>query len=152
MFKEEYKQHYDKIHPSRELIEKTKKLAIEQYQQSLGKHTGDILEEEIEEDEEYFETMELEDEKIVPFASKRNIIRIVSGIAAGVAIIVSGFYFGNTLQQEEKYTTDVAEKKATPEVVSERKNTPSAMEDKEEERVSKKEETQKTKEKANTKI
>ena len=36
MFKEEYKQHYDKIHPSQELIEKTKKLAIEQYQQSLG--------------------------------------------------------------------------------------------------------------------
>ena len=146
MFKEEYKQHYDKIHPSQELIEKTKKLAIEQYQQSLKKDINDVIE-EIEENEEQFETMELEEEKIVPFVSRRNIIRIVGGIAAGVAIIVSGFYFGNTLQQEEKYTSDKVTEKATPKVVSEIQNTPSTMEEQEEDRETKKETKKKTKEK-----
>ena len=146
MFKEDYKQHYDKIHPSQELIERTKKLAIEQYQQSLEEDNNDIME-EVEENEEDFETMELEEEKIVPFVSKRNMIRIVGGIAAGVAFIVSGFYFGNTLQREEKYTTDVAEQKATPEVVSELQNTPSAVEGQEEERTSKKEKKKETKKK-----
>lgn len=146
MFKEEYKQHYDKLHPSQELIEKTKKLAIEQYQQSLEKDTDDIME-EMEEKEEQIEIMELEEEKIVPFLSKKNMIHIIGGIAAGIAIIVSGFYFGNTLQQEEKHTGDKATGKATPEVVSKLQNTPSAMESQEEERTSKKEEKKKAKEK-----
>ena len=63
------------------------------HQYELKKDIDDVIE-EIEENEEQFETMELEEEKIVPFVSRRNIIRIVGGIAAGVAIIVSGFYFG----------------------------------------------------------
>lgn len=148
MFKEEYKQHYDNIHPSQELIEKTKKLALEQYQKSLEEDTKETME-EMEETgaEEQVETVEVEEEKIIPFVSKKNMVRILGGVAAGIAIIVSGFYFGNTLQQEQKKIASTSEDKATPEVVSEQQNTPSAMEGQEEESASKKKKKKEQKQK-----
>ena len=44
MFKDDYKKHYDSIHPSEQLMEKTKKLAI---QQSMDR----VLQEEIPEED-----------------------------------------------------------------------------------------------------
>lgn len=143
MFKDDYKEQYDSIHPSQELIERTRKIALEQYQRSLEEEAADITDEmEVElETEEQYETEErydVEDEKVIPFVSRKNIIRAVGGIAAGVAIIISGFYFGNTLKQEENHTSNVTDTKATPEIVSELQSTPLTVEGQEEERTTKK--------------
>lgn len=151
MFKDDYKQQYDNIHPSQELIERTRKIALEQYQKSLEEDTAADTTEEMEEleIEEQYETEEcydVEDEKIIPFVSRKNIIRAVGGIAAGVAIVFSGFYFGNTLKQEENHISNVADTKATPEAVSELQSTPLTVEGQEEERTSKEEKKKEKKE------
>ena len=53
MFKEEYKKYYDEIHPSQELVERTKKLALEQYQNRLSESENDEWKEEHKEEESY---------------------------------------------------------------------------------------------------
>lgn len=88
MFQKEYKKKYDQIHPSAELIEQTKKLALEKCKEQP-------------------EDMELEsydpwNEEDSKFGRHKRWIRIAGAMAAGVAIVVSGAYFGNSLQPKSE--------------------------------------------------
>lgn len=94
MFQEEYKKKYDQLHPSAELIEQTKKLALEKW-------------------EEQPEDMELEsfdpwNEEDSKFGRHKRWIRIAGAMAAGVAIVVSGVYLGNSLQPKSEKGLEVA--------------------------------------------
>ena len=99
MFKEEYKKQYDQLHPSKELIEKTRQRAIASY-------------EECRKDPEAQKKME-EEWKEEECAEKRTgrWIRIAGGMAAGVAIAVIGVSaYGNLKQEQPSASTyDVAE-------------------------------------------
>lgn len=124
MFKEKYKEEYDRIHPSKELMENTKKLVLEQYLQTMEKQKMNQEEEvgneeNINGEEKQEETEEVkifigsENEK--SFYSKRKIIYMVGGLAASLAIISTGAYLKNSLKKEiPKPMTQIA---TTPEVV-----------------------------------
>lgn len=108
MFQKEYKKKYDQIHPSAELIERTKKLALETCKEQP-------------------EDMELEaydpwNEENSKFGRHKRWIRIAGAVAAGVAIVVSGAYFGNSLQpknEKERQVTKHVEVTATATVCPE---------------------------------
>lgn len=105
MFKEEYKKHYDEIHPSPELIERTKKMALEQYQsKSLKLQEQDLEEKKVEEKScETEEIKYVEEEKIIILEKKkRRIIQITAGVAAGVVLVTAGYLFGGTLRQQRE--------------------------------------------------
>ncbi|MCI8408401.1 MAG: hypothetical protein HFJ09_03900 [Lachnospiraceae bacterium] len=106
MFKEDYKKHYDEIHPSPELIERTKKMALAQYQSKILKLNEQGLEEKKVEEENY-ETEKIEyttkEEKIIFLGmGKRKILQIAGGLAAGVALITVGYLFSGTLLKQQR--------------------------------------------------
>lgn len=92
MFKDDYKKHYDSIHPSEQLMEKTKKLAI---QQSMDR----VLQEEIPE-EDLFDIEETRPGK----RKQIGWIKVVGGMAAGIAVILTGTYVANSLKSVENET------------------------------------------------
>lgn len=102
MFKEDYKAHYDKIHPSPELVERTKKMALEQYQSKLSR----MNEEEWKEEESYeTENLEYTEEKIIVLKlEKKKILQFTAGLAAGIALITVGYLFSGTLLRQEGET------------------------------------------------
>lgn len=94
MFKDEYKKHFDEIHPSSQLIEQTKKRMLEEYQ-----HISDS------EDEKDEKVCDLKDKAFSQAAVDNKKIRIrrrwitVGGtIAAGLAIVTTGIYMSHSLK------------------------------------------------------
>lgn len=159
MFKEDYKKHYDEIHPSPELIERTKKMALEQYQSKILKLDEQDLEEKKVEEENY-ETEEIEytakEEKIIFLGmGRRKILQIAGGLAAGVALVVVGYLFSGTLlkQQRESIGT-IVENTTEPISISMPSSTPSKKEIGKKESIKKsngkKKEDQKNQEKKQT--
>lgn len=102
MFEEEYKKKYNNLHPSAEVIEKTKKRALEAYKQLPEEPSP-----------EYCDMWEEENSKI---SRNRRWIRVVGGMAAGIAIVATGVYLGNSLQPESQKEHHVAKNIETPEV------------------------------------
>ena len=117
MFKEEYKKYYDEIHPSQELVERTKKLALEQYRNRLSESENDEWKEEHKEEESY-ETEKVEyteEEKIIFLGmGKRKILQIAGGLAAGFALITVGYLFSGTLKQQADNVGTVVENTIEP--------------------------------------
>lgn len=100
MFQEEYKKKYDNLHPSAELIEKTKKRALEKCKEQP---------EDVE--LEAYDPWNENDSKL----SKHNKwIRIAGGMAAGIAIVATGVYLGNSLQPKSEKEQHVAKSVETP--------------------------------------
>lgn len=133
MFKEDYKKHYDEIHPSPELIERTKKMALEQYQSKILKLDEQDLEEKKVEEENY-ETEEIEytakEEKIIFLGmGRRKILQIAGGLAAGFALVLVGYLFSGTLlkQQRESIGT-IVENTTEPISINMPSSTPSKKE------------------------
>lgn len=102
MFEEEYKKKYDSVHPSAELIEKTKKRALEAYK----KQSEEIA----------LEDCDMWDEENSKISRNKKWIRIVGGMAAGIAIVATGVYLGNSLQPKSQKESHVAKSVETPEV------------------------------------
>lgn len=94
MFQEEYKKKYDQIHPSAELMERTKKLAMEK------------CKEQPEETE--LESYDPWNEDDSQFSRHKSWLRIAGAMAAGIAIVVSGVYLGNSLQPKSEKEQHVA--------------------------------------------
>lgn len=115
MFKDEYKKHYDSIHPSQQLIENTKKLAMEQSRNS-------VTQEEIPE-EDWFDIEETRPGK----RGKTRWIKIAGGMAAGIAVVLTGSYVANSMLSVDDQTTPsgqfaVATIEATMEIEEKEKN------------------------------
>lgn len=110
MFQEEYKKKYDQIHPSAELIEQTKKLALETCK-------------------EQSKDMELEDcdpwnQENSNFSRHKDWLRIAGVVAAGIAIVASGVYLGNSLQPKSVKEHQAAMAVETPTVTKRPETTP----------------------------
>lgn len=134
MFKEDYKKHYDEIHPSPELIERTKKMALAQYQSKTLKLDEQDLEEKKVEEESY-ETEKIEytteEEKIIFLGmGRRKILQIAGGLAAGLALITVGYLFSGTLLKQQRDSVGtVAENTTDPVSVNLPSGTPSKKEE-----------------------
>lgn len=116
MFKEEYKKYYDEIHPSPELVERTKQMALEQYQSKPLEPETQMMKEE-ERKEESYETENIEyskEEKILFGMGKGKIIQIASGFAAGIALITLGYLFSGTLRPERTSVGTIVENTLEP--------------------------------------
>lgn len=104
MFQEEYKKKYDQIHPSAELIERTKKLALETCKEQPE-------EPELEADDPW-------NEDDSQFSRHKGWLRIAGAMAAGIAIVVSGVYLGNSLQPKSEKEQHVAKSVETTEMAT----------------------------------
>lgn len=102
MFKEKYKKQYDQIHPSQDLIERTKKLALERYDADRDE---DELEKEME--EEWTRDTEV--------SGTGKYKKIVGGLAAAVALVVTSTYLWNSLQPKSEKPSIVASNPEEPE-------------------------------------
>lgn len=102
MFEEKYKKQYDQIHPSQDLIERTKKLALERYDADRDE---DELEKEME--EEWTRDTEV--------SGSGKYRKIVGGLAAAVALVVTSTYLWNSLQPKSEEPNVVASKPEEPE-------------------------------------
>lgn len=102
MFEEKYKKQYDQIHPSQDLIERTKKLALERYDADRDE---DELEKEME--EEWTRDMEV--------SGTGKYRKIVGGLAAAVALVVTSSYLWNSLQPKSEEPSVVASNPEKPE-------------------------------------
>lgn len=132
MFKDDYRKHYDELHPSKELMEKTKKLACDKLLQMQEEGVSQEKTEDYEKDI-------LEEEKVVPFIKrKKRLIQVAGSIAAGVAILVTGVYFRNTLHQEEENVANHIGAQETPSSFSSLESTPVTANGKEKEKTGKK--------------
>lgn len=133
MFKEDYKKHYDEIHPSPELIERTKKMALAQYQSKILKLDEQDLEEKKVEEENY-ETEKIEytteEEKIIFLGmGRRKILQIAGGLAAGFALVVVGYLFSGTLLKSQRESIGtVVENTTEPTSINIPSSTPSEKE------------------------
>lgn len=110
MFQKEYKKKYDQIHPSAELIERTKKLALETCK-------------------EQSKDMELEDcdpwnEGNSKLGRHKGWLQIAGAMAAGIAIVASGVYLGNSLQPKSQKEHQAAMTVETPTVTECPETTP----------------------------
>ena len=126
MFKEDYKKHFDDIHPSSELIEKTKRLAMEQMN---------------EEDTE--DVDKLEDDF---FISDRKIrwYQIGGAVAAVLTFSVMGAWIGNVLQSGNTQKVDFASNYTTPFLQDEETLSPVSSESGEKNKDTNKKSTDKT--------
>ncbi|MDE7422497.1 MAG: hypothetical protein K2N51_02195 [Lachnospiraceae bacterium] len=127
MFKEDYKKHYDEIHPSPELVERTKKMALERYQSK----TPETQEQEWMEEESYeTEKMEYHEEKVIFLEKdKRKILQITAGLAAGIVLVTAGYLFSGTLRQQRDSIGTVAENTIEPTNINVPSSTPSKKEE-----------------------
>ena len=128
MFKEDYKKHYDEIHPSPELVERTKKMALERYQSKIS----ETQEQEWMEEESYeTDKVEYHEEEKVIFLEKdkRKILQITAGLAAGVVLFTAGYLFSGTLRQQRDSIGTVAENTIEPTNINVPSSTPSKKEE-----------------------
>ena len=102
MFEEKYKKQYDQIHPSQDLIERTKKLALERYDADRDE---DELEKEME--EEWTRDTEV--------SGTGKYRKIVGGLAAAVALVITSTYLWNSLQPKSEEPNIVASNPEEPE-------------------------------------
>ena len=130
MFKEDYKKHYDKIHPSPELVERTKKMALEQYQSNIPKLEGQEWKEEESYETEKLEYTSEEEKIIVLKIEKKKILQLAAGLVAGLALVTIGYLFSGTLlkQQRESIGT-VAENTVEPTGINIPSSTPFIVEE-----------------------
>lgn len=94
MFKDEYKKHFDEIHPSSQLIEQTKKRMLEEYQKisdSEDEKDGNVCDLK----EETFSQAAEDNKKI---RIRRRWITVGGTIAAGLAIATTGIYMSHSLK------------------------------------------------------
>lgn len=135
MFKDDYKKRYDNIHPSPELVERTKKMALEQYQNKSQELEVQNLEEKKREEESY-ETEKVEyagEEKIIFLGmEKRKILRIAGGFAAGLVLVTAGYFLSGTLKQQGGTVGSVADNTTEPTGISIPSSTPLSVEEKDE--------------------
>ena len=127
MFKEDYKKHYDEIHPSPELVERTKKMALERYQSK----TPETQEQEWMEEESYeTEKMEYHEEKVIFLEKdKRKILQITAGLVAGIVLVTAGYLFSGTLRQQRDSIGTVVENTIEPTSINVPSSTPSKKEE-----------------------
>lgn len=127
MFKEDYKKHYDEIHPSPELVERTKKMALERYQSK----SPETQEQEWMEEESYeTEKMEYHEEKVIFLEKdKRKIMQITAGLVAGIVLVTAGYLFSGTLRQQRDSIGTVAENTIEPTNINVPSSTPSKKEE-----------------------
>ena len=94
MLKEEYKKYYDQIHPSPELIEKTKQRVLQQADKQ------DL-------DEEWFEQTE------TPVRRQEKWLKIMGGLAASIVCVATAVYAVRNLQVKQKPTIPMAKIETT---------------------------------------
>lgn len=131
MFKDEYKGFQEKIHPDKDLIERTKKLALEKYRQQENiRANQDTPSKAFEKDnlqqegEASFKTLPWSEEKTLEedleldeattLYHKPRRISFATGLAASVIIICVGAYFIGTLRKQPNVMQKQEKCTATP--------------------------------------
>lgn len=149
MFKGDYKKHYDQLHPSPELIEKTKRLALEQ----CHLMQSDENTEKYEKKEEEIVFGRLEEQKleengrnVLLGMTKKKVYQIAAGLAASVAVVVTGILISGNLKEKSYETPMVIVSSQAPKEEQEKEVLPTTRVD---EKIVEEKENKKDKKKTN---